>query len=60
MDIATGISAMLEEPPFLSCKLIARHFRVAKTTCLKILREDLGLKKFDLRWIRRTIDPTQK
>jgi transposase len=48
-DGATGISAMLEERPFVSCKLIARQFRVAKTTCLRMLREDLGLKKFHLR-----------
>jgi hypothetical protein len=47
-DIATGISAMLAYRPFLSCKLIARHFRVVKTTCSRILREDLGLKKFHL------------
>jgi hypothetical protein len=59
-DVATGISAMLEERLFFSCKLIARNFRVAKTTCLRILREDLGLKKFHLRWVPHTIDPTQK
>jgi hypothetical protein len=59
-DFATGISAMLEERPFLLCKLVARHFRAAKTRCLRILREDLGLKKFHLRWIPRTIDAPQK
>jgi hypothetical protein len=59
-DLATGIAALLEELPFLSCRLIARHFRVAKTTCLSILRESLGLKKFHLRWVSHTIDPPQK
>jgi hypothetical protein len=34
-DLATGISTTLEELPFLSCKLTARHLRVAKATCLK-------------------------
>jgi hypothetical protein len=47
-DLATGISAMLEERPSLSDKLVARHFTVAKTTRLRILREDLGLQKFHL------------
>jgi hypothetical protein len=51
---------MLEEGPFLSGKLIARHLRVAKATCLRILREDLGLKEFHLRWVPHTIDPAQK
>jgi hypothetical protein len=51
---------MLEERPLLSCKLIAQHFRVAKTTWLKILREYLGPKKFYLRWISDTIHTTQK
>jgi transposase len=59
-DVTTGISGMLEERPFLSCKLIARPFRVAKTTCLRILRENLGLKKFHLRRVPQMIDPTQK
>jgi transposase len=59
-DVATGIFAMLDKRPFLPCKLIARQFWVAKTTCLRILREDLGLKKFHLRWVSHTIDPPQK
>jgi transposase len=58
--LAAGISAMLEERLFLSCKIIARHFRVAKATCLRILREDLGLRKFYLRWVPHTIDAPQK
>jgi hypothetical protein len=58
-DLATGIFAMLERPPLLLCRLIARHFRMAKTTCLRILREDLGLKKFHLRWVPHAIDSAQ-
>jgi transposase len=59
-DLATGISAMLEVRPFLARKPIARHFRVAKTTCLRILRANLELKEFHLRWVPHTIAPTQK
>jgi hypothetical protein len=48
-DLAEAFSVMLEERPFLSCKLLARHFRIAKDTCLRILRQDLTLHKFNLR-----------
>jgi transposase len=53
-DLAEVISSMLEERPFLSCKLLARHFRIAKVTCLRILREDLALQK-----IQSSMDATQ-
>jgi transposase len=59
-DLAEAISSMLEERPFLSCKLLARHFRIAKVMCLCILREDLALEKFNLRWVPHTLDSTQK
>jgi hypothetical protein len=51
---------MLEESPFLSCKLLARHFKIAKATCLRILREDLALQKFHLRCMPHTLDSAQK
>jgi histone-lysine N-methyltransferase SETMAR len=59
-DLAEAISVMLEERPFTSCKFLARHFRIAKSTCTKILRKDLGLHKFNLRWVPHTLDETQK
>jgi hypothetical protein len=51
---------MLEGRPFWCCRLTAQHFSVAKTTCLRILGEDLGLKKLHLPWVPHKIDPTQK
>jgi transposase len=59
-DLAGPISSMLKERPFSSCKLLARHFRVTKATCLRILREDLELKRFHLRWVAHTLDSTYK
>jgi histone-lysine N-methyltransferase SETMAR len=59
-DLAEAISSMLEERPFLSCKLLARHFRIAKATCSRILREDLALQKFTLRWVPHRLHSTQK
>jgi transposase len=59
-DLAEAISSMLAERPFLSCKLLVRQFRIAKATCLRILREDLALQKFNLRWVSHRPDSTQK
>jgi histone-lysine N-methyltransferase SETMAR len=59
-DLAEAIFSMLEERPFSSCKCLARHFRVAKATCLRILRDELGLQKFNLRWVPHTLNPAQK
>jgi histone-lysine N-methyltransferase SETMAR len=59
-DLAEAISSLSEERSFLSCKLLARHFRIAKATCLRILREDLALQKFNLRWVPHRLDSTQK
>jgi transposase len=59
-DSAEAIFSMLEPRPFLSYSLLARHFGIAKATCLQILREDLALQKFNLRWVPDTLDSAQK
>jgi transposase len=59
-DLAEAISSMLEERPFLSCKLLSRHFRIAKAMCSRISRKDLALQKFNLRWVPHRLDSTQK
>jgi hypothetical protein len=59
-DSAETIFSMLKERPFLSHKLLARHFRIAKATCLRISREDLAQQKFILRWVPHTLDSVQK
>jgi transposase len=50
-DLAEAVQSMLAERPFLSCKVLCRHLRIGKATCLRILHDDLGLTKFHLRWI---------
>jgi hypothetical protein len=59
-DPAESIASMLKECPFLSCTVLCRHFRIAKASCLRILQDDLGLKKFDLRWVPPALDASQK
>jgi hypothetical protein len=59
-DPAESIASMLKERPFLSCKVLCRHFRIAKANCLRIFHDDLGLKKCNLQWAPHTLDANQK
>jgi hypothetical protein len=59
-EFAEGIGAMIDECPFISCKRLAIHFRIAKATCLRILHDVLHLKKFNLRWVPHSLSADQK
>jgi hypothetical protein len=50
-DRAEAFRCALAEKPFTSCKGLGRHFRIAKTTCLRMLHDELGLQKVHLRWV---------
>jgi hypothetical protein len=50
-DLAGAIGSTLEEKPFSSFKVLCRHFRIGKATCLRILHDKLGLRKFYLSWV---------
>jgi hypothetical protein len=47
-DFGKSISSILAERPFSSCKILSRHLRIGKTTCLRILHKKLSLKQFHL------------
>jgi transposase len=59
-DLAAAIASLLKEKPFILCKVLSRHFPIAKATSLRILYDDLWMKKFDLRWGPHTLDANQK
>jgi transposase len=59
-DLAEAIASMLKEKPFASCKVLCRHFRIAETTCLRILHDNLAMKKFNLRWVPHVLTGGQK
>jgi hypothetical protein len=46
---------MLKEMPYFSCKVLCRHFGIAKGG-LRILHDMLGMKKLHLRWIPHALD----
>jgi transposase len=59
-DLADAHRAMIEEFPFTSCKHLCIHFKIAKTTCSRILHDVLQVKKFNLRWVPHSLDDAQK
>jgi transposase len=59
-DLAEAIASILREKPFASCKVLCRHFRIAQTTCLRILHDNLGMKRFNLRWVPHALNSNQK
>jgi hypothetical protein len=39
------LRSLIEETPFISCKRMCQELRIPKTTCLRLLHEDLGFRK---------------
>jgi hypothetical protein len=50
-DRDEAVRLMIGEKSFTSCRVLCRHFRIAKTTYLRILHDELRLQKFHLRWV---------
>jgi hypothetical protein len=59
-DLAAAIASLLKEKPFISWKVLSRHFRIAKVSCLRILYDDLGMEKCNLRWVSHARYANQK
>jgi hypothetical protein len=58
LDEATGF--VLAERSFSLCKLLCRHFWIGRTTILRILHDNLGLKRFHLCWVSHALSPNQQ
>jgi hypothetical protein len=50
-DLAEAVRSMIRKQPFASYRFLCRHFKIAKTTCLWILHDELALQKFHLRHV---------
>jgi len=59
-DLVKKVSDVLDELPFMSCKTICQMLEIPKTTCLRILHNSLGLKKFNFRWVPHQLSEAQK
>jgi hypothetical protein len=56
--LAEAMTSMLQETPFISCKILCRYIRRAKGACPQILQERLGMKMLHLCWVPRALDAT--
>jgi hypothetical protein len=61
MSILGAVQQKFLDPhPFSSPRVTSRHFRISPPTVKEILRRDLGLKKFNRRWIPHLLSNEQK
>jgi hypothetical protein len=40
-DLAALVQSLLQQFPFISCKVLCRKPKIGKTTCLRVLHDDL-------------------
>jgi transposase len=59
-DFATPIQSLLQQFPFISCKVLCRRLKIGKATCLHVLHDDLRLEKFNLRRVPHSLEANQK
>jgi transposase len=60
IDLAAPIQPLLQQFPFISCKLLCRELKIGKATCLHVLHDDLHLEKFNLRYVPPSLEADQK
>jgi hypothetical protein len=44
-DLCESLRALIDETPFISCKHMYSKLQIPKTTCLRVLHEDLRFRK---------------
>jgi hypothetical protein len=59
-DLAAPIQSLLQQFPFISCKLLWRELKIGKRTYLPVLHDDLHLEKFNLRHVLHSLKVDQK
>jgi transposase len=55
-DLAALIQLLLQQFPFISCKILCRKLKIGKATCLRVLHDDLHLTKFNLRYVPHSLE----
>jgi hypothetical protein len=59
-DVAGAIEFLLEKGLFSPGKVLCRHFRIGKVTCLRVVHDTLGVKRFHSHWVRYALSPTER
>jgi hypothetical protein len=49
IDIPVPIQSLLQQFPFISCKVLCCKLKIGKEICLRVLHDDLHLEMFNLR-----------
>jgi transposase len=59
-DLEAPIQLLLQQFPFISCKVLCRKLKIGKATYLRVLHDDLHLEKFNLRDVPHSLEADQK
>jgi hypothetical protein len=59
-DFMAHMQSLLQQFPFISCKVLSRKLKIGKATCLRVLHDDLHLEKFRLRYVPHSLEADQK
>jgi hypothetical protein len=55
--LAAPIQSLLQQFPFISCKILCRKLKIGKATCLHVLHDDLHVEKFNLCSSPHSLEP---
>jgi transposase len=59
-DLAVPIQSLLQQFPFITCKVLSRKLKIGKVTCLCVRQHDLHLENFNLRYVPHSLEADQK
>jgi hypothetical protein len=59
-QLAAPIQSLLQQFPFISCRVLCRKLKIGKAICLRVLHDDLHLEKFNLRYVPHLLEADQK
>jgi transposase len=59
-DLTAPIQLLLQQFPFISCKVLCRKMEIGKATCLWVLHNDLHLEKSNLRSVPHSLEADQR
>jgi hypothetical protein len=59
-DLAAPIHSLLQQFPFISCKVLCRKLKIGKAACSRVLHDDLHLEKFNLPYVSHALEADQK
>jgi hypothetical protein len=58
--LGAPIQSFLQQFPFVSRKVLCCRLKIGKATCWRVLRDDLHLEKFNLRYVPHSLEADQK